>query len=976
MTSKRDGSVHPGLWVGVCGPLAVMRGGVEIGALPVGQRALLGVLALSAGRPVLRNSIVGALWPDEPPATAPAIVQTYVSRLRRLLGDARGRESCISRDGAGYRLHLPAHGLDLLAFREYVARARESMDDGRACALLERAMRLWRGDPLDDVEVLRPYPAVAAAANERVLAALDFAGRAAAAGRHEVVLSCLTTMAASRPLDEVLHAALMVALAGSGRQSDSLSVYEGLRRRLDEELGVLPSDVLREAHQRVLRQQIVPASSPNGHHAARQNDDGPTQLTLPAAPRSLEAHSWGPDWHEQRAARLVPAQLPSDIADFTGRSEAVAHLCSVLSARDPGSPGATRVVLVAGAGGLGKTRLAIHSAHQLRPLYPDGQMYADLLGTTTSPQAPTDVLVRFLHDLGVESSQIPPSEEARAALFRTRLAERAVLLLLDNARDAAQVRPLLPGSSACAVIVTSRDRMPGLAGTGLVDLGAIDDDESRALFTRIVGEERAAAEPESAAEVLSACAGMPLAIRICAARLAIRSRWSIQALADRLRARPLDELKTGDMAIRASFQVSFANLPGDGEPARAFRLLGLWQGPFITLPAATALLDREEGETAEALETLVDACLLDSPAPDQYRFHDLMRVYAGERAQDEENVQDRAAALRRLLEWYLHSADSAATKISPHRTRPPVPEPSPGLRPLAFSTLAAAMRWFEDERRNIVAATLAAAGGGMDSLAWLLPASTLVFFSRRGYHSDWITTHKTALTSVRRAGDRAGEAHVLHNLGLAYSALDQETAVRYLVEAIEIHAEKSGPKDAARSWSNLLHTHLIWGRFSEVVALRHEVLRIEREAGNVNGEGVTLTNVAEAYLGLGQVSEAVSYLHQSGEIFDRTGYSRGQAHVLRILGDAYQAQGRIDEAVKCYQGAAEKFHATLDGPGEVMALLRLGRACGKSGLAADARTYLSRAHELFGALGDETHAVVARSELMSIPAGEPQGEPT
>jgi tetratricopeptide (TPR) repeat protein len=560
---------------------------------------------------------------------------------------------------------------------------------------------------------------------------------------------------------------------------------------------------------------------------------------------------------------------------------------------------------------------------------------------------------------------MPASEDGLAALFRTRLAGRAVLLLLDNARDAAQVRPLLPGSSTSAVIVTARSRMPDLASTKLVDLEVFDDDESKVLFARIVGEERAAEEPESTAEVLASCAGMPLAIRICAARLAARSRWSIQSMAERLRARLLDELKIGDMAVRASFQVSFDSLPDEGEPARTFRLLGLWQGPFISLPAAAALLGRDEHETAEALETLIDAYLLESLAPDRYGFHDLLRIYAAERVQTEESARDRDAAVRRLLHWYLHTVDAAATRISPLRSRPPLPEAPRELRPLTFDGPDSAMDWLESEHQNIVAATRTAAAEGLNDVAWLLPASALAFFNRRGYDGDWITTHELALASVRKAGDRAGEAQVLNNLGLAYSRMDPRSGVRYLEQALEIRRGGSDLSGVARTWSNLLDTYLLLGRFTEVIDQRDDVLRVQREAGEVNSEGVALSNIGEAYLGLGQIPEAVECLRLAGEIFGRTGDSRGEANVLQALGDAYLAQERTDDALASYQRAVETFHSIRDRR-EAPALLRLGRACGQAGLTADARAYLSRADALFRALGDERQAAALRSELTEI----------
>ena len=427
-------------------------------------------------------------------------------------------------------------------------------------------------------------------------------------------------------------------------------------------------------------------------------------------------------------------------------------------------PGAVRIALVAGSGGLGKTSLAVHAAHRVRASFPDGQLYVDLLGATAHPLPPADVLARFLRDLGVDGRDIPAEDDERAARYRTVLAGRRMLVVLDNARDAAQVRPLLPGAASCAVLVTTRSRMPDLASTRLVDLNVLDDDEALTLFTKVVGDERAAAEPEATAELLLACAGLPLAIRICAARLATRSGWTIRAMANRLRDehRRLDELRVGDLAVRASFQVSFASLPtsappGGIAPADAFRMLGLWHGPSISSAAAAALFGTPEYLASDALETLVDAHLLESTSPDRYKFHDLLRVYSSERAVADLSEPDRDAAIGRLLRWYVRTADAAATAVSPHRYNMPL-----GRRPRmtwprsASPPPRSALAWYDGERANLVAATRQAAESGLHDIAWRLPAPLFQIFNSRGNWADCIATHRIALDSARQAGRPPG----------------------------------------------------------------------------------------------------------------------------------------------------------------------------------------------------------------------------
>jgi DNA-binding SARP family transcriptional activator len=969
----------------VLGPLEVLVGEQwqTIGARK--WRSLLATLLLNPGRTVSVDTLTDAIWGDEPPAKAANLVSIYVLRLRRLLDDP---DLLVTR-APGYFIRIEPDDVDAARFERLAAEGRRLLaaDPERAAAILGEALALWRGEALADVPPSPYIEGEAERLSELRLATAELRIEAdLACDRYAQVIPELRGMLTGNPLRERLWLLLIRALDGDGRRAEALDAYAQAREAIADQLGVDPGAELRRLHQQLLAADTPLAPPPRRPHPPPAVTEAPPSAVpepAPAAkprqeetlvpvgsvavgtvPASVPARS--DMWPPVRS----PAQLPADIGDFTGRTELVDHMYGMLAAREGGAPGALPVVVVAGSGGLGKTSLAVHAAHRVRDQYPDGQLYVDLLGATMQPQAPADVLARFLRDLGVDSGQVPADPEERAALYRTRLAGRRVLVVLDNARDAAQVRSLLPGSSTCAVIVTARSRMPDLASTRLVDLEVLDDDESLTLFTRIVGEKRAAAEPESTAEVLVACAGLPLAIRICAARLAARSRWSIQTMAERLRARLLDELKTGDMAVRASFQVSFDSLHGPGDPARAFRLLGLWQGPFISLPAAAALLGRDEDETAEVLEILVDAYLLESPAPDQYRFHDLLRVYAAERARSDESPSERDAAVHRALEWYLHSADAAAQAISPQRTRPPVPPSPPELRPLDFDGADAALDWLEAERGNLIAATRLAADNGRDDIAWLLPVSAMVFFNRRGYHSDWIASHEIALTSVRRLGEAKGEAHVLNNLGMVYSDLDLDIATGYLERALEIHRRTGESRGQAWTASNLLYAYVRWERYEDAVSVHTEALESQRRAGTLNNEGVVLSNVAEAYLGLGRVREAIECLTQAQEIFSKTGDARVQANVLQNLGDAYLAEGRSDQGIDSHQRAVEAFHTIRDRPGEAMALLHLGRACSRSGMYRDAKTFLNRAQAIFRVLGDEIQVNSAREELAAVSRAE------
>ena len=540
-----------------------------------------------------------------------------------------------------------------------------------------------------------------------------------------------------------------------------------------------------------------------------------------------------------------------------------------------GDPGAVRIAVVAGAGGLGKTSLAVHAAHRVRRRFPDGQLYVDLLGATAAPLLPADVLARFLRDLGVDGRDIPVDEDERAARYRTTLARRRMLVVLDNARDAAQVRPLLPGSASSAVLVTTRNRMPDLASTKLVDLNVLDDDEALKLFVKVVGEQRPAAEPEATAELLDACAGLPLAIRICAARLVTRSGWTIRAMAGRLKDehRRLDEMRAGDLAVRASFEVSFTSLPPSTDkqgidPARAFCLLGLWQGPSISSAAAAALFGIPEYSAADALEVLVDTHLLESVATDRYRFHDLLRVYAGERAADDLSAAERDAAVTRLLDLvHAHRRRRRYRRVAAplqHPARHPPATPtrrpaSPTPRRRSPGTTTSARTWST--------ATRQAAASGRHEIAWRLPAPLFTIFNSRGNWADCIATSRIALESARQAGNRQGEAWILNTLGDALGQIRQSEGIDCLERSLAIRREIGDRMGEAQAANNLADAYQRLGRTDEALDLYRRALELNRKVGDRFGEGIALGGLGWTLLDLARAGEAIDYLRQAQDAF-------------------------------------------------------------------------------------------------------------
>jgi tetratricopeptide (TPR) repeat protein len=668
----------------------------------------------------------------------------------------------------------------------------------------------------------------------------------------------------------------------------------------------------------------------------------------------------------------VPAQLPADIGDFTGRETHVAHLSALLLGATKGaSPGAVRIAVVNGAAGLGKTTLAVHAAHQVSAQFPDGQLYVDLLGASAQTAAPGEVLARFLRDLGVSGDKLPARDDERAALYRTTLTGRRVLIVLDNARDAAQVRPLLPGTASCAVLVTTRNRTPDLASIRYVDLNVLEDPEALELFSRIVGEDRAAAEPDATAEILVACAGLPLAVRICAARLAARRNWQIATLAARLRneQRRLDELKIGDLEVRSSFQVSYDSLtrPRRGlDPARAFRLLSLWQGESISLQAAAALLGEPEDDVAATLESLVDVNLLESPAADWYRFHDLLKVYAMERAQDEEPAAVRDEAVSRLLHWYLDTAEAAADTVSPQRYQVPREPGAPGYPPLALAGKEAALDWFDDERANIVAATRQAAAVGLHDVAGRLPATLFPLFSRRNNWADCVTTNRIAAVSADKAGDRLGEAWALFALGYALASLRDPEALPHLERALAVRQEFGDPRGEAQAAIALAEGHhRIYGAGEDALRYLRRAATLLEPMGAVPLRAVALNNLGEVYFGLDDLDAAADCYLQALDIGREIG-GHAEGHALANLGHVYMRQRRLDEAIARFQEALSRHRASGDRGGEAWTLMWLGEAQAETGGRAEAMTSLAAALRIFKQTGDQEQAAKTAALLAAL----------
>ncbi|GGV12066.1 AfsR/SARP family transcriptional regulator [Streptomyces spectabilis] len=661
------------LWFGVMGPLRVCRGDTELELGTRLQRSMLAMLLLARGRAVSTEQLIDGLW-DDPPAQATRSVRTYASGLRKGLGVER-----VVFSGDGYALPLAGDYFDLAVFEATMATA----DPVR----LRQALELWRGTPLAGL----PGPAVAAQRTrlaERHLGAQEMLAESELArGGHAQVVEQLSDLVAQHPLRERLHALLMRALYRSGRQADALAVYHDVRTALATELGIDPGRDLKQAYQGILANVPALTCEP----AASGEDRAITTDT--AVGTGLAGETW--------LARPVPAQLPADIADFTGRGDLVDQLTAAftdLTGR------AVRICAIAGIGGIGKTALAVHVAHALRDHYPDGQMYADLHGLDEPPADPARILAEFLEALGVPDRAIPAGCEARAALYRSLLAGRRILILLDNARDAAQIASLLPGTPTCAVLITSRNQLSGLAGVWRIALDVPEQDEVLALLAGVLGQSRVRNEPAAAQELVAACGFLPLAVRCAAARLATRPTWTIAHLAARLadERRTLAELRADRLTVEAGFQLSYRQL--DHDQARAFRLLAIPDTPDMDLHAAAAILELSPAHAEPLVESLVDLSLLGSPAAGRYRYHGLLRLFARTRARDEHSGHDPGEpVLARLLDFYLATSRTGYRCIRPSSPAPdrlgPVRHPG-----LALPDATAARSWWAAELPGITKA--------------------------------------------------------------------------------------------------------------------------------------------------------------------------------------------------------------------------------------------------------------------------------
>jgi DNA-binding SARP family transcriptional activator/tetratricopeptide (TPR) repeat protein len=880
-----------GLWVSVLGPLEAWRAGSQVGLGPVRQRAVLGLLALSPGELVSRESVVDALWGEDPPATAVSLVQAHVSRLRAVLDpdrSPRGGDGLLVSAGTGYRLRVSADQLDLLAFEQITGRARavrRSGDALAACGLHERALGLWRGVPLADLGLLRGHLAVAHVAGRYAAAVMDYAEAAVAAGCAERVLWRLEALMGAEPLNERAGALLMTVLASAGRADAALRVYQELRSRLAEQLGMSPGPELADAHLRVLRQEI-PGACPGGPPGPAGQGTG------------------------EVVSSAVPRQLPPAVAHFAGRRGELMRLTALLAGTHP----VAVISAISGTAGVGKTALAVRWAHQVAGSFPDGQLYVNLRGYDPGAPVPAaDALAGFLRALGVPGQDIPAGLDERAARYRSLLAGRRVLVVLDNARDAGQVRPLLPGAPGCLVVVTSRDALAGLIardGAERVDLDLLPLADAVTLLRSLIGS-RAGADPSATAALAARCARLPLALRIAAELAAARPAVPLAELAGELAGQQqrLDLLQAaGDdhTAVRAVFSWSCQNLSPPA--ARLFRLLGLHPGAEVTACAAASLTRTTPAKARPLLAELARAHLLTEQVPGRFGRHDLLRAYAIELAATTVSRPDRRAALGRLLDYYLHTAAAADHLLYPLRQPVTLAAPGPGVTPEHLASHDQALAWLDAEHHALVAAVALAADHGFDAHTWQLAYCLETFLYRRIHWQDWAGTQRTALAAAHRLGDSHAQTHAHSGVANAQVQTGRTVeALSHLATALRLRQDAADVAGQARVHLYTGRALAGQGRYRDALARSRQSLQLARAAGAPAQPLVAdALNQAGWYLAqLGHHQQALGYCQQAVSLGHRLGHRQGLASSLGSLAYVYQHLGRHGEAADCYRCAVD-----------------------------------------------------------------------
>jgi DNA-binding SARP family transcriptional activator/tetratricopeptide (TPR) repeat protein len=876
------------------GPVEVHVDGrsVELGRPQL--RTVLAALAVEAGQPVSADTLVDRLWDGAPPKGARGVLYTHITRIRRALESAEGnpRRAVLVRRAAGYVLEVDPDNIDLHRFRRLTAAARDVRQADRdRVGLLREALGLWRGTPLAGVRGHWAARSRVGWRQQRLDAAVAWAQAELRLGRGGQVVGAVRELLAEYPLAEPLAGTLMRALATAGRIGEALECYAATRNQLVDELGTEPGRDLQAVHQAILRgelDQVEPPQQPTGQ------PDEPAPAAAPARPEYPR-----------------PAQLPREIRGFTGRQDALDTLDALLDPCD--GPLSTVIIsAVSGTAGIGKTALAVHWAHRVAHRFPDGQLYVNLRGFDGTGQTmnPAEAVHLFLSALGVAAERIPADPDAQVALYRSLLAGKRVLVVLDNARDPEQVRPLLPGSPAAFVLVTSRNQLTPLVaadGAHPLTLDLLSAVEARTLLERRLGLGRVAAEPAAVEQIVVCCARLPLALSIATAR-AQQSGFPLAVLAAELAdaTRRLGVLDAGDPATRVQAVFSWSYQALTAPAARLFRLLGLHPGPDTSVAAAASLAGLPWPAARALLAELTRASLVREQAPGRYTFHDLLAVYAAELCRDTDPEEERQAATGRLLDHYTHTAHTADRLMNPARDPLPLPlaGPAVGTSPEQPADDGAALGWLTVELPVLLAAVRLTAEAGLDQHTWQLAWALDTFLHWRGHWHDRARVWQAAVGAADRLANPIAAAHAHRDLARADNRLGRyDEAHTQLGLALDLFAEAGDPVGQA-------HTHRTLASLSERQdqrdrALHHDqqALALFRAAGHRQGQADALNSVGWDYSLLGDHAQALAYCQQALTLHRQIGDRWGEATTWDSIGYAHHHLADYREAIDCYQHA-------------------------------------------------------------------------
>jgi DNA-binding SARP family transcriptional activator/Tfp pilus assembly protein PilF len=927
------------MWLGVLGPLHVRHEDAVIPVPAPKQRVMLGALLVQANQVVSFEQLAEAVWDAAAPAGAHVTLRSYAMRLRRTLGPVVGMR--IRTRYPGYRIDVGDGELDLLRFTKLFgagAAAVRAQSWERAEASLGQALDLWRGAPLADIPSEALRQAEAPRLEQIHLQALEWRHEAQLhLGRHQELVPQLRALVAQQPLHERFHAQLMLGYYRCGRRADALTAYQDARRVLIDQLGVEPGPELRSLQQGIL------ADDPRLRTPGTRGGAGPGRpaARLAASPAIQDGHVTDP---AQSAITPRPRQLPPSARYFAGRASELRALDGLLD--QVAGPGGTVVIsAIGGAAGVGKSALALHWAHRVAERFPDGQLYANLRGFDPSgaPVTPVDAIRGFLDAFQVPPAAIPASPQAQVGLYRSLLARRSMLIVLDNARHSEQVRPLLSAGPGCLVVVTSRSRLTGLIaseGAHPITLDLLTEDEAGELLARRLGAMRLADEPEAAADLIRLCARLPLALSIAAARAATNPGLSLAAIAAELAEARLDALATGEAAtdVRAVFSWSYQNLSKSA--AHMFRLLGVHPGPDISAAAAASMAGLALPAARKALGELSGAHLIHEDAAGRFAFHDLLRAYAAEHAGAGCGKTGRRAAVHRMLDHYLHTAHAADRQLDPVRDPIALDPPVPGVTAGSPDSYPEALAWFQAEHSVLLGAVPLAAHAGFDAHAWRIPWELTTYLNRCGHFPDWAAVQRIALTSAERIKDQAGQAHAHNNLGRACLRLGaRQDALAHQRLALALFVLLDDHVGQARSHIDLGRIFGAERRYELALDHASRALSLAEDARCRVISAGALNNIGWYHACLGDHAQTLSYCQRALGVFRELGHRGGEAQTLDSIGYAYQHLGQHDQAIACYQHA-----------------LGIFRERGARYDQADLLNHLGEAHRAAGDLGSAREA--------------------